>query len=579
MFLKNKRHLQPPLISNVSQLPAKHRTRLEQSWAGEFYRECFCRLKEEPFAVLYADVPSRPNVPVNVLVGLETLKAGFGWSDEELYDHFTYDVQVRYALGLHELGAGDFELRTLYYFRQRLSHHNQAHGSNLLAAAFADITDQQLIAFKVQTGQQRMDSTQVASNILDASRLQLLVEAVQRLWRVLSEADQVRYQAEFAPYVQHASGQYAYRVKGRPATLAHLQQIGPLLHRLLAELAPRYAAEPVYQVCQRFLADNFHFTETEVQPKANAEISAGCLQSLDDLEASYRQKAGQAYKGYVANVSETCAPTNPVQLITGIQVAPNTTEDSHLLAEAVPALKARMPLDTLHTDGGYASPTADAVLHDHQVDLMPSAIRGRQPDPDKLGLADFDLQLDAQRVPVQITCPHGQTVPVRLGRDGGAFAADFDPAVCNACPLHQAGRCRAKPGKRDPRFHLDFNQREALVAVRRRTGRAQRARGPNLRVAIEATMRVLKHPFPAGKLPVRGLFRVTCLLIGSATLANVRSLLRYRQAQRTAARPAAIPEAATQAEASSQPSFFLLAWRCWRPHYRRCQAPLAFFSC
>src|SRR5215831_595784 len=108
MFRKNKRHLQLPLISNVSQLPAEHRQRLEQSWAGEFYRECFCRLKEEAFAVLYSDRPSRPNIPVNVLVGLESLKAGFGWSDEELYDHFSFDVQVRYALGLHELGEGDF---------------------------------------------------------------------------------------------------------------------------------------------------------------------------------------------------------------------------------------------------------------------------------------------------------------------------------------------------------------------------------------------------------------------------------------------------------------------------------------
>src|SRR6266849_754380 len=75
MFRKNNRHLPPPLISSVSQLSAKHRQRLDDSWAGEFYREFFCRLKEEPFAALYADVPSRPNIPVNVLVGLETLKA------------------------------------------------------------------------------------------------------------------------------------------------------------------------------------------------------------------------------------------------------------------------------------------------------------------------------------------------------------------------------------------------------------------------------------------------------------------------------------------------------------------------
>ena len=96
---------------------------------------------------------SRPNVPVNVLVGLDTLKAGFGWSDEELYDHFLYDLQVRYALGYENLAEGDFELRTLYNFRRRLSQHNTwTTAPTCLAAAFVDITDQQITALAVRHG-------------------------------------------------------------------------------------------------------------------------------------------------------------------------------------------------------------------------------------------------------------------------------------------------------------------------------------------------------------------------------------------------------------------------------------------
>ena len=57
---------------------------------------------------------SRPNFPVNILVGLEAIKSGLGWSDEQLYDSFIFDMKVRYALGLYELGEGHFELRTLY---------------------------------------------------------------------------------------------------------------------------------------------------------------------------------------------------------------------------------------------------------------------------------------------------------------------------------------------------------------------------------------------------------------------------------------------------------------------------------
>jgi hypothetical protein len=90
MFKKNHRHLQIPLTSHVDELPEKLRKRLENSWAGVFYREFFSRLKETPFEVLYADCPSRPNVPVNVMIGLEYLKAGNGWTDEEMYDSFRY---------------------------------------------------------------------------------------------------------------------------------------------------------------------------------------------------------------------------------------------------------------------------------------------------------------------------------------------------------------------------------------------------------------------------------------------------------------------------------------------------------
>ncbi|MFC2043178.1 hypothetical protein ACFLUA_03395 [Chloroflexota bacterium] len=99
-------------------------------------------------------------------------------------------MQVRYTLGYHQLGEGDFELRSLYNFRQWLSRHMQAQGGNLLDQAFEQVTTEQIDAFKLKTGKQRMDSTFVASNIRRMGRLQLLEEAMQRVYRMLSECDQ-----------------------------------------------------------------------------------------------------------------------------------------------------------------------------------------------------------------------------------------------------------------------------------------------------------------------------------------------------------------------------------------------------
>ena len=312
---------------------------------------------------------------------------------------------------------------------------------NLLTQAFEAITDQQLTTLQVKTGKQRMDSTQIASNILEMSRLQLLVEAVQRLQRSLSEDDQERYAESFAPYVQGHSGQYVYRIKGQEATQTHLQQIGEVIDHLLEELRQGYAQERAYQVLMRFFADNFRVKDQAVRPKANQELEASCLQSCDDLEATYRTKGVRTYKGSVANLSETCDPENEVQLITKGQAAPNNTNDNSLLLATLPDLK-------------------------------------------------------------------------------------------------------------------------------------------NPRSAIEGTVREVKHSFPAGKLPVRGLFRMTCLMVTSAAMTNVRRIHHYWEAQRKQARQKMAaeqgPNAAPQQQDLSFSSFLKALLTSRRAFTARPNAYLGF---
>jgi hypothetical protein len=256
MFRPNPRTHQPALFSDLNLLPAHQRERLDQSWAGTFRREVFERLDERAFAGLYSDVASRPNVPINVLVGLETLKAGCGWSDAELHGAFTFNVQVRYAVGYENLGDGEFDLRTVYNFRGRVSDHQQATGENLFERAFAQITDEQVTAFQLKTNRLRMDSTQLASNVRHFSRLQLLVEVAQRVHRMLTDAERARYAERFQPYVRGTSGQFMYHLKGE-TTAPHLQQLGELFQTLVLDLEPTYAAHDTYQLLARVFREHF----------------------------------------------------------------------------------------------------------------------------------------------------------------------------------------------------------------------------------------------------------------------------------------------------------------------------------
>lgn len=563
MFRVNERHLQAQMFSTVDALPEEQSQRLAESWAGTFYRECFSRLNEQPFAVLYSPKDSRPNIPVNVLVGLEALKAGFNWSDEEMYDAFCFDLQVRYALGYRQLGDGQFDVRTVYNFRQRLSAHMQKTGENLIERAFEQITDGQIAAFKLKTAKVRMDSSEIASNIRNMSRLHLLVEVIQRVHRMLAESDRALYADAFAPYLKGGAGQYVYRVKGEDGP-THMRRIGELMRELLQKLVGGYAEHGTYRMLQRVFGEHFVVEQDRLRLKVGRELSSESLNSPDDMEATFRIKDKRPYKGYVANVTETCDPDNPLQLIAKVQTKPNVANDDDMLIEAVPALKERLGIDEVHTDGGYNSDESYKVLRENGIEHVQTAIRGHAPhrhigldkfematsnEPDPACVAPCAQQgLDptsegesgcgtppigegvkaSKGRPMRITCPYGQTVEVEQVESKGEyrrFRAHFDTGKCSGCPFEE--RCLAPKMKSKPQRTLSFDEHDAEIARRRRRIAQAQQDGRNLRVAVESTIASLKHPFNYGQLPVRGLFRVGMVLLGCAAMANVRRIHRY----------------------------------------------------
>jgi len=145
-----------------------------------------------------------------------------------------------------------------------------------------------------------MNSTQIASNIREMSRLQFLVEVLQRVHSMLTKEDQTHYDEAFAAYTLGHAGQYVYHLK-RQDTGEHLQKIGELMQRLLVELQLSYTKEPVYQMLERVFGEHFRVEERVLKTKVDKELSASSLQSPDDLEATYREKAKKSYKGYVAH--------------------------------------------------------------------------------------------------------------------------------------------------------------------------------------------------------------------------------------------------------------------------------------
>jgi hypothetical protein len=159
-------------------------------------------------------------------------------------------------------------------------------------------------------------------------------------------------------------------------------------------------------------------------------------------------------------------------------------------------------------------------------DWYQTAIRGRPQDPERLHLEDFQVQMNAANEPEQLTCPKGKTGQVQTSSSGEGWIAVFGE-VCAACDVQH--RCPVAKKKRLGAWALHFKREDLQRAERRRRLRQHPEEGRNLRAAVESTIRSIKHGFAGGKAPVRGLFRITCMVVGAAAVVNIRRLHRFWQ--------------------------------------------------
>lgn len=539
MFRESDTNQQSSIFDTLWLMPTKMKERLLASWAHSFRQELFARIPEKLFAPLFSEVESRPNAPINIILGGEILKAGFGWTDEELVDHLEFDLLTRHALGLDEVGQEAPTMRTFYNLRRRVREHAQATGQNLYSNVFASITDEQIAKFAVKTNWQRMDSTQLLSNIALMSRLELVIATLQKGVRGLPLVTQKQWQQEQEAYLSKPAQNICYRLKSEAAE-SHLQTVGQLLVTLLAQLEANEADPAIIQVVARVISDQYQVeTDNTIRLKSVSEISGDSLQSPHDSEATYRHKHEQGYKGYVTNLSETCDPENEVQLITSVQTAPNCVDDGQLLADTLADLAERqVVIDQATVDGGYNGPTSEAACRQHGVKLRPTTIRGGQTKEGVLGWDAYGWTLDEAGQPIRVSCPQGQTVTVQPGSKPGRYLARFDAAVCANCPFFQNG-CRVQPRRRQSPT-LNVTLRSIQVAGLRQGMSADNAA---IRANAESTIHAFKHPFAGGKLRVRGLIRAHMMACGSALMVNLRRLHDYLQPN---------PIAKTVQEAGSQ---------------------------
>ncbi|MQA92269.1 MAG: DDE transposase [Gemmatimonas sp.] len=494
MFRLNETHRQQDIFSMEAQLSPEIRKRLYGSKEYAFYTQVFCRIPESLFAELYAEEgPSRPNAPVNTLVGAMILQHLNNWTFEELLDRVAFDLKVRAALGLWSLDEEPFCRATLFNFQRRVRDHMVHTGQDKFQAVFDRLSEEDLERLGLKTTIQRSDSTQIGSNIRQYTRIELLVEVVLRMWRVLSESHQAEYAERFRAFVgAPTAGQFLYRLR-KSEIEATLEQLGELYAWMLDALPTEYRDTEIYRVVCRVFAEQFTRVEERVAVREPSEIGSDSLQSPDDPDATYRRKKGEEYHGFVLHATETAHPENALQLITDLAVAPNNHDDSRILHERLEPMQQKTPdLEELHTDAAYGSEDNDRVQAELGIAAVQSAIRGRT------ARAPMTIEAASETGPFRVTCAAGHTATSQPTRS--RHKAVLAPGLCAQCPL--ASVCPGVLRKGGGRTFY-FDDADVLRQARHRRLESLPPERRTLRANVEATMKEFKAPSRNGKLRTR----------------------------------------------------------------------------
>ena len=169
------------IFDHSLRLTERERSFLEKSWAKMFSDEIFPAIDEERFRVLYSENASRPNTPVNVIVGALIIKELFDLSDDEIVENLMLDIHYQYALHTTSYEEQPLSDKSLSRFRKRCYDYEQEHGVDLFHDCICDLNSKIAKLMGINSHIKRMDSLMIEANIRNLSRIELLYSCLARL--------------------------------------------------------------------------------------------------------------------------------------------------------------------------------------------------------------------------------------------------------------------------------------------------------------------------------------------------------------------------------------------------------------
>ena len=525
MSYKANETQQVGLNDRFNNLTEKEKKIVLGSWAKPFAEIIFPSIREDEFAVLYSNnKATRPNTPINIVVGAMIIKEIVGMTDAEVLESLSCDIRMQYALHTTSYVEQPMSDRTFSRFRQRLYEYELENGEDLMKEELLYQADRIAKFMEVQPYLKRMDSLMIASACKDITRLEVIYVTVANLVNAAHRAgvDELIQGMEhyLKPDDQNREiyhNQAEDRIK---KTQAMVEDCATLLERL----GEAGSELPEYALAERMLNDQSVIGDDGKRIAKNShDIKPNSMQNPSDPEATYRKKAGKSHKGYVANIVQTYNEKGAA-VITDYSFQQNSYSDVDFGKEAIENIAETVREDDpkkteLIGDGGFASEENSALAKTNGISFITTSLTGTKP-PEIL--ADYVINKEEHRIE---QCPMGNEPESQTWNPlKDTYRVVMEKEQCVNCP--NRAECKAQITKHHAFVTISATRVEHAKVVKEIASEAY-TQYRNSRNAIEGLPSVLRRRYHVDDIPVFGLLKSKLRFGFKIAAINVKNLLKY----------------------------------------------------
>lgn len=508
------------LTDSTLNLTQREKRVLEKSWAKTFAEQVFPAIDESIFSVLYSDKASRPNTPVNVIVGALILKEALGDTDDELVEALMFDIRYQYALHTTSFEEQPLSDRTLSRFRARVLAYETEHDVDLIHECVVKMAKEIAEFMNISPSRQRMDSLMVAANIRNLSLLELFYTCVANLAKIMNQRE-VPLPKEQHHYIEKDDyNRFIYHqreVDAAERTVVVMHDAEKLIG--LCDKTGDLDDTSEYQLLIRLLKERTVMDDggRRLRKKEEVQNPSEVLLNPSDPDATFRYKAGGKNLGYVGNVVESVGEKG--SLITDYAYEKNIYADNQFMKDYLEQQDTFDDGSFIAADGAYSGEANLKTAESHNLKLVTTNFTGRKPDEI---YADFRFTEDGHFL---IECING-CKPEECTYDPGndRSVAYFKTKECDTCPYKD--RCQ-------PRFLKTRVRKEVSWKA---VGRAKQleymkteefSRYACFRNGVEAIPSLLRRKYHVDRIPAHGKLRTRLYFGFKIAALNFRKLLDY----------------------------------------------------